>query len=605
MNDANLATVKLSDVVLRDGHQSLIATRMRTEDMLPICGQLDAIGFHSLEVWGGATFDACVRFLKEDPWERLVSLREAIPDTPLQMLLRGQNLLGYRHYADDVVERFVARAADNGIDIFRVFDALNDLRNLEVAMQAVKKSGKHAQGTICYTVSPVHTRETYVDQARRLVEMGADSIAIKDMAGLLTPYATSELVEALVGAVEVPIHLHAHATSGLAAMSQIKAVEAGCRHLDTCISAFAGGTSHPSTEAMVAAFQETPYDTGLDLIALKEVGDYFREVRKKYAGFESEYTREDVGVQIWQVPGGMMSNLANQMKEQNALGRIRDVFDEIPRVRADLGYPPLVTPTSQIVGTQAAMNVLAGERYKTITNEVKRYLMGGYGQPPAPVDARVRDQAIGKAEVEEGRPADQLKPEMSRLTADIGDLADNEEDVLTFAMFPDLGREYLQGRRDGTLVPEAMPAPADASAERPVTEGVPTEFVIDVHGESYEVQITGVGSGSGSRRRLYLTLDGMPEEVVFEAKDEFVAAEKSGGRAQASSPGHVTTSMPGNIVDVLVAVGDSVTEGQAVLITEAMKMESEVQARVGGTVKAVHVAKGDRVTPGEVLVEIE
>ncbi|WP_110664858.1 sodium-extruding oxaloacetate decarboxylase subunit alpha [Salinicola halophilus] len=606
MNDANASAVKLSDVVLRDGHQSLIATRMRTEDMLPICSQLDAIGFHSLEVWGGATFDACVRFLKEDPWERLASLREAIPNTPLQMLLRGQNLLGYRHYADDVVERFVARAAGNGIDIFRVFDALNDLRNLETAMRAVKQSGKHAQGTICYTVSPVHTLETYVEQAKRLVDMGADSIAIKDMAGLLTPYATSELVEALVGAVAVPIHLHAHATSGLASLSQMKAVEAGCRHLDTCISAFAGGTSHPSTEAMVAAFQQTPYDTGLDLIALKEVGDYFREVRKKYAGFESEYTREDVGVQIWQVPGGMMSNLANQMKEQNALGRIRDVFEEIPRVRADLGYPPLVTPTSQIVGTQAAMNVLAGERYKTITNEVKRYLTGGYGQPPAPVDAKVRHQAIGNAEVEEGRPADQIKPEMARLTADIGDLAESEEDVLTFAMFPDLGREYLQGRRDGTLVPEALPAVADTSVERPVTEGVPTEFVIDVHGESYEVQITGVGSGSGSRRRLYLTLDGMPEEVVFEAKDEFVADDsKKGGRAQANSPGHVTTSMPGNIVDVLVAVGDSVKEGQAVLITEAMKMESEVQARVGGTVKAVHVAKGDRVTPGEVLLEIE
>ncbi|OLO03572.1 MULTISPECIES: sodium-extruding oxaloacetate decarboxylase subunit alpha [Salinicola] len=606
MNNADSSSVKISDVVLRDGHQSLIATRMRTEDMLPICAKLDAIGFHSLEVWGGATFDACVRFLKEDPWERLQSLREALPNTPLQMLLRGQNLLGYRHYADDVVERFVARSADNGIDIFRVFDALNDLRNLETAMKAVKASGKHAQGTICYTVSPVHTREMYVEQARRLVEMGADSIAIKDMAGLLTPYATGELVAALVDAVDVPIHLHAHATSGLASMSQMKAVEAGCRHIDTCISAFAGGTSHPSTEAMVAAFQETPHDTGLDLVALKEVGDYFREVRKKYAAFESEYTREDVSVQIWQVPGGMMSNLANQMKEQNALGRIQDVFDEIPKVRADLGYPPLVTPTSQIVGTQAAMNVLTGERYKSITNEVKRYLLGGYGQPPAEVNAEVRRKAIGNEPVDEGRPADHLKPEMTRLEKEVGELAESEEDVLTFAMFPDLGREYLQGRRDGTLTPEAIPAAESAGAAgRPVSEGVPTEFVIDVHGESYEVQITGVGSGSGSKRRVYLTLDGMPEEVVFEAKGEFVQEGKSGGRAKASAPGHVSTSMPGNIVDVLVAEGDSVKEGQAVLITEAMKMETEVQARVSGTVKAVHVAKGDRVTPGEVLIEIE
>ncbi|KXS37419.1 sodium-extruding oxaloacetate decarboxylase subunit alpha [Modicisalibacter tunisiensis] len=593
--------VHVTDVVLRDGHQSLIATRMRTEDMLPICPQLDAIGFHSLEVWGGATFDACVRFLKEDPWERLRALKDALPNTPLQMLLRGQNLLGYRHYADDVVERFVARSAENGIDIFRVFDALNDLRNLETAMRAVKASGKHAQGTLCYTVSPVHTLAMYVDQARRLVEMGADSIAIKDMAGLLTPYAAEELVAALSEAVDVPIQLHAHATSGLSALCQLKAVEAGCRHIDTCNSAFAGGTSHPSTESMVAALQGTGYDTGLDLEALKEVGDYFREVRKKYAAFESEFTREDVSVQINQVPGGMMSNLANQLKEQNALGKIREVFAEIPRVRADLGYPPLVTPTSQIVGTQAVMNVLTGERYKTITNEVKRYLLGGYGHPPAEVNETVRRQAIGNEPVEEGRPADSLSPEMTRLTGEIGELAESEEDVLTFAMFPDLGRDYLQGRRDGTLAPE--PLPSAEPAKRPVTEGVPTEFVIDVHGESYEVQITGVGR-TGGKRQVYLTLDGMPEEVVFEAKDDYVGGGES-GRAKASAPGHVTTSMPGNIVDVLVAAGDRVEEGQAVLITEAMKMETEVHARVAGSVKAVHVSRGDRVTPGEVLIEIE
>ncbi|WP_129138736.1 sodium-extruding oxaloacetate decarboxylase subunit alpha [Modicisalibacter coralii] len=602
MSPIQPARVQVTDVVLRDGHQSLIATRLHTEDMLPICPQLDAIGFHSLEVWGGATFDACVRFLKEDPWERLRALKAALPNTPLQMLLRGQNLLGYRHYADDVVERFVAKAADNGVDIFRVFDALNDLRNLETAMRAVKASGKHAQGTLCYTVSPVHTLAMYIDQAQRLADMGADSIAIKDMAGLLTPYATEELVAALVEAVEVPIHLHAHATSGLSALCHLKAVEAGCRHIDTCNSAFAGGTSHPSTESMVAAFAGTDHDTGLDLEALKEIGDYFREVRKKYAAFESEFTREDVSVQINQVPGGMMSNLANQLKEQNALSQIREVFAEIPRVRADLGYPPLVTPTSQIVGTQAVMNVLTGERYKTITNEVKRYLQGGYGHPPAEVDAGIRRRAIGNEPVEEGRPADALAPEMARLTRDIGELAEGEEDVLTFAMFPELGRDYLEGRRDGTLTPEPLPAPDDGGG-RPVTEGVPTEFVIDVHGESYEVQITGVGS-IGGKRQVYLTLDGMPEEVVFEAKDDYVGGGGA-GRAQASQPGHVTTSMPGNIVDVLVEVGDSVEEGQAVLITEAMKMETEVHARVAGSVKAVHVARGDRVTPGEVLIEIE
>ena len=603
MQHSQPSRVHVTDVVLRDGHQSLIATRLRTEDMLPICAKLDDIGYHSLEVWGGATFDACVRFLKEDPWVRLRELKEALPNTPLQMLVRGQNLLGYRHYADDVVERFIAKSADNGIDIFRVFDALNDLRNLETAMRAVKASGKHAQGTLCYTVSPVHTLDMFVDQARQLVDMGADSIAIKDMAGLLTPYATSELVATLAEAVEVPIHLHAHATSGLSSLCHLKAVEAGCRHIDTCISAFAGGTSHPSTESMVAAYAGTDYDTGLDLEALKDIGDYFRDVRKKYAAFESEFTREDVSVQINQVPGGMMSNLANQLKEQNALAQIREVFDEIPRVRADLGYPPLVTPTSQIVGTQAVMNVLTGERYKAITNEVKRYLQGGYGKPPAEVDEGVRRRAIGNAPVEEGRPADRLAPEMQRLSADIGELAKGEEDVLTFAMFPELGREFLQQRRDGTLTPEPLPNVSEASS-RPVSAGTPTEFVIDVHGESYEVQITGVGSSKGGKRQVYLTLDGMPEEVVFEAKDTYVGGTVS-GRAQATSAGHVTTSMPGNIVDVLVAVGDSVKAGQAVLITEAMKMETEVQARVNGTVQAIHVTKGDRVTPGEVLVEIE
>ncbi|EPC03505.1 pyruvate carboxylase [Litchfieldella anticariensis FP35 = DSM 16096] len=593
--------VQVTDVVLRDGHQSVIATRLRTEDMLPACASLDAIGFYSLEVWGGATFDACVRFLKEDPWQRLRSLKEALPNTPLQMLLRGQNLLGYRHYADDVVERFVAKAADNGIDIFRIFDALNDLRNLETAMRAVKANGKHAQGTICYTVSPVHTLEMYVDQAKRLVDMGADSIAIKDMAGLLTPYATHELVAALVTSVEVPIHLHAHATSGLSSQCHLKAVEAGCRHIDTCNSAFAGGTSHPSTEAMVAAFKDTQYDTGLDLEALKEIGDYFREVRKKYAGYESEFTREDVAVQINQVPGGMMSNLANQLKEQNALSRIREVFDEIPRVRADLGYPPLVTPTSQIVGTQAVMNVLTGSRYKSITNEVKRYLLGGYGQPPAAVDSTLRSKAIGNQPVEEGRPADRLDPEMTRLTEEIGELAEGEEDVLTFAMFPDIGRDFLEGRRDGSLVPE--PLPMASNAQRPVTEGTPTEFVIDVHGESYEVQITGVGSETGGKRQVYLTLDGMPESVVFEPRDSYQAT-KSPGRARATLSGHVTTAMPGTIVEVLVAEGDDVEAGQAVLITEAMKMETEVHARSSGKVSAIHVQRGDRVVPGEVLVEI-
>lgn len=601
---SNKKPIGITDLILRDAHQSLIATRMRTDDMLPICDKLDKVGYWSLEVWGGATFDACVRFLKEDPWERLRKLREALPNTRLQMLLRGQNLLGYRHYADDVVAAFVQKSADNGMDVFRVFDALNDLRNIETAMKAVKKAGKHAQGTLCYTTSPVHTPELYVQQAKTMVDMGADSIVIKDMAGLLTPFATYDLVAALRAAIDLPLVIHSHQTAGLGALCQLKAIEAGADQIDTAISAFAGGTSHPATESQVAALIGTEYDTGLDLHLLSEIADYFREVRKKYHQFESEFTREDVSVQINQVPGGMMSNLANQLKEQNALDRIRDVFDEIPRVREDLGYPPLVTPTSQIVGTQAVYNVLMGERYKTVTNEVKRYLQGGYGQAPAPINTALQKKAIGNEDVIDGRPADLLAPELDKLRQEIGELAKNEEDVLTFAMFPDLGREYLQQRANGTLQPEPLLAQESASTQAKASEGIPTEFKIDVHGETYEVSITGVGDAGSGKRKLYLSLDGMPEETVFEPLNSYTSNTTGGQRQKASEPGHVTAAMPGNVVEVLVKEGDKVTAGQGVLVTEAMKMENEIQANTSGVVKKVHVAKGDRVTPGEVLIEI-
>jgi len=576
---------------------------MRTEDMLPICEKLDKVGYWSLEVWGGATFDACVRFLKEDPWERLSKLKAALPNTRLQMLLRGQNLLGYRHYADDVVEAFVAKAAEKGIEVFRIFDALNDVRNLETSMKAVKKAGKHAQGTICYTTSPFHTIELFVDMATKMVAMGADSIAIKDMAGLLTPYATYDLVKAIKSKIKVPLSLHSHATSGLAEMSQLKAIEAGADRIDTAISAFASGSSHPATESQVAALKGTQWDTGLDLNLLSEIAAYFRDIRKKYHQFESEFTREDVAVQISQVPGGMMSNLANQLKEQNALDRIQEVFDEIPRVRKELGYPPLVTPSSQIVGTQAVYNILSGQRYKTITNEVKRYLQGGYGKPPADVDVDLQKKAIGNNIVNDGRPADLIDPELTKLTAEIGDLALSEEDVLTFAMFPDLGREFLQQRAEGTLKPEEL-LPENQTGDSRITEAIASEFKLDVHGETYEVAITGVGDCGVGKRKLYLSMDGMPEEAVFEPLNQYVASEAS-GRQKATLPGHVTTAMPGNIVEVLVKEGDQVEAGQAVLVTEAMKMETEVNANIAGSVIAVHVVKGDRVTPGEVLIEIE
>ncbi|WP_374322528.1 sodium-extruding oxaloacetate decarboxylase subunit alpha [Aquipseudomonas alcaligenes] len=597
--------ITVTDTILRDAHQSLIATRMRTEDMLPICDKLDRVGYWSLEVWGGATFDACVRFLKEDPWERLRKLRAALPNTRLQMLLRGQNLLGYRHYSDDVVRAFVAKAAVNGIDVFRIFDAMNDVRNLRVAIEAVKAAGKHAQGTLSYTTSPVHTVAAYVEQAKAMQAMGIDSIAIKDMAGLLTPYATFELVKALKAEVDLPVFVHSHDTSGMGAMCQLKAIEAGADHIDTAISSFAWGTSHPGTESMVAALRGTPFDTGLDLELIQEIGMYFHAVRKKYHQFESEFTAVDTRVQVNQVPGGMMSNLANQLKEQGALGRINEVFAEIPKVREDLGFPPLVTPTSQIVGTQAVFNVLAGERYKTITNEVKLYLQGRYGRAPGKVDEQLRKRAIGNEEVIDVRPADLLKPEMAKLREEIGTLAKSEEDVLTYAMFPDIGRKFLEERAAGTLKPEALlPLPQAGGAAPVGGEGVPTEFVVDVHGESYRVDITGVGVKGDGKRHFYLSIDGMPEEVVFEPLNDFVAGA-GGKRKQASAPGDVSTTMPGNIVDVLVKEGDAVKAGQAVLITEAMKMETEVQAPIAGTVKAVHVTKGDRVNPGEVLVEID
>ncbi|WKN22245.1 sodium-extruding oxaloacetate decarboxylase subunit alpha [Azotobacter vinelandii] len=595
--------ITVTDTILRDAHQSLIATRMRLEDMLPICDKLDKVGYWSLEVWGGATFDACIRFLKEDPWERLRQLRAALPNTRLQMLLRGQNLLGYRHYSDDVVKAFVAKAAVNGIDVFRVFDAMNDVRNLQVAIAAVKAAGKHAQGTICYTTSPVHTVAAFVEQGKAMQAMGVDSLAIKDMAGLLTPYATAELVAALKAKIDLPVFIHSHDTAGLGAMCQLKAIEAGADHIDTAISSFAWGTSHPGTESMVAALRGSQYDTGLDLALLQEIGLYFYAVRKRYHQFESEFTAVDTRVQVNQVPGGMMSNLANQLKEQGALHRINEVFEEIPKVRADLGYPPLVTPTSQIVGTQAVFNVLAGERYKTITNEVKLYLQGRYGKAPGVVNERLRFQAIGNEEVIDVRPADLLKPEMTKLRAEIGELAQSEEDVLTYAMFPDIGRKFLEERKAGTLVPEPL-LPIPTAGAGPASEGVPTEFLIDVHGETYRVDITGVGLKGEGKRHFYLSIDGMPEEVVFEPLNEFVAGG-SGKRKQAGAPGDVSTSMPGNIVDVLVKEGDVVKAGQPVLITEAMKMETEVQAPIAGTVKAIHVAKGDRVNPGELLVEIE
>lgn len=609
--------VQITDVILRDAHQSLIATRMRTEDMLPACPDLDAVGYWSLEAWGGATFDACLRFLKEDPWERLRLLKAALPNTRIQMLLRGQNLLGYRHYSDDVVRAFVERASANGVDVFRIFDAMNDLRNLKVAVEAVLSCGRHAEGTICYTTSPVHGIPAFVEMGHALEAMGCQSIAIKDMAGLLTPPQTVALVKALRRTVAVPLHLHTHATSGLAAMCHWKAIESGCYLIDTALSSFSDGTSHPPTESLVMALRGTPYDTGLDINRLERINDHFRTVRRRYHQFESTHTGVDVRVHVNQVPGGMISNLANQLKEQGALDRMDEVLDEIPRVRADLGYPPLVTPTSQIVGTQAVFNVLTGQRYKTITNEVKLYLQGRYGRAPGTINERIRLLAIGHEPIITHRPADDLKPEMARLRAEIGTLARSEEDVLTYAMFPEIGRSFLEERQAGTLQPEELLPPSETQSAPCYL--APTDFNVTMHGETYNIKIRGAGHKSEERRPFYVYVDGMPEEIIVETMEivpTSVAAKtdtldagapqpaKDGHRPRARTAGDVTSAMPGTVVDVLVTVGKAVKAGDAVLVIEAMKMENEVPAPIEGVIKAIHVKKGDNVNPDEALVEI-
>ena len=610
-----MSKVFVSELVLRDGHQSLIATRMRTEDMLPICSKLDAIGFWSLEAWGGATFDACVRYLKEDPWERLKKLRKALPNSRIQMLLRGQNLLGYRHYSDDVVRAFVQKSVDNGVDVFRIFDAMNDLRNLKVSIEAVKKLGKHAEGCISYTTSPVHDIPHFVALAKEMEAMNCDTIAIKDMAGLLTPYTTGELVKALRATIKLPIHLHSHATSGLSAMCFLKGVEAGATLLDTCNSAFGEGASHSSTESMVAALQGTEYDTGLNLVAIQEITAYFREVRKKYWQFESDFTGVDTRVLVNQVPGGMISNLSNQLKEQGALGRLDEVLAEIPRVRKDLGFPPLVTPTSQIVGTQAVLNVLTGVRYKSVTTEVKNYLLGYYGKAPGTIDKEVKNLAVGNAQSITGRPADLLKNEMERLRIESEGLAKSEDDVLTYAMFPDLAKTFLQERNAGTLKADPL-LPKEAAATS-TARYAPNEFNVTLHGETFHIKLTGSGHAGEEHRPFYVSVDGIAEEVIVETLSEIEVSDgKSNGKKKAATAGisarprptHegcVSTAMPGSIVEVKVKAGDKVNAGDPLLVIEAMKMENEIQAPKSGVVIAVHVKKGDSVTPDETLLEIQ
>jgi pyruvate carboxylase subunit B len=604
----------ITDVTLRDGHQSLLATRMRTEDMLPIAQKLDAIGYWSLEVWGGATFDACLRFLKEDPWERLRALRQAMPTTRLQMLLRGQNLVGYRHYADDVVQRFIELAATNGIDVFRIFDALNDVRNIEYAVRCVKDQGKHAQAAICYTVSPIHTLDGFVDLAKRMEDLGIDTLCIKDMAGLLAPLDAYQLVRKLKAQVRVPIHLHTHYTSGMASMSSLMAVLAGLDALDTAISPLAGGASHPPTETIVAALRGTPYDTGLDLSQFDPIAQHFRAVRKKYHQFESDFTGVDVDILTSQIPGGMLSNLAAQLAEQKALDKIREVLEEVPRVRKDMGYPPLVTPSSQIVATQATLNVLTGERYKVITTETKNYFLGLYGKPPGPVNPEVAARAIGNEQPIKGRPADRLEPELRKAAQELAGSSASPEDVVSLALFPSIAREFFEHREKGELKPEPLLPPQEPGPKvAHELHLAPIAFNVTVHGETYHIRISGSGRKVDGRKPYYIRINDKLEEVYLEPLEEVLAGTPEtptvGGnkelrRPKPSKPGDIASPMPGRVVAVLVAKGDTVKAGDAVLVIEAMKMQSRLQSPISGTVAQVYVRDGDDVKPDETLVQI-
>lgn len=590
----------ITDVVLRDAHQSLLATRLRLDDMLPICSKLDKVGFWSLECWGGATFDACIRYLGEDPWDRLRALKKALPKTPLQMLLRGQNLLGYRHYADDVVEKFVERCAVNGVDVFRIFDAMNDPRNFEKAIQATVACGKHAQGTISYTVSPVHTIDMWVDLAKRLEDMGSHSIAIKDMAGLLKPYDAFELVTRLKKAVKVPIHMQCHATTGLSTSTIIKAAEAGIDNVDTAISSMSMTYGHSATEAVVAALQGQPRDTGLDIELLEEIAAYFREVRKKYAKFEGTLRGVDSRILVAQVPGGMLTNMESQLKEQGALDQFDAVLNEIPKVRKDLGYLPLVTPTSQIVGSQAVINVLMGERYKSITKETQGVLRGEYGATPAPVNQRLQKKVLGKDQPITCRPADLLEPELEKLTTELKDLVkkqgitlakDEIDDVLTYALFPQIGFKFLENRGNPSAF-EPVPTLQDAAPGK--VQSVDTsEYDVTVNGRNFRVETPSTGVLSVNGRNYKVDVAAAGQQPVVQG-----TAAKGEGEV-------VKAPMAGHILRINVAPGQHVEPNTVVIVMEAMKMETEIRTRTGGIVATLAVKVGETVASQDDLLTLE
>jgi oxaloacetate decarboxylase alpha subunit len=574
--------IKISELVLRDAHQSLLATRMKTEHMLPIAERMDKVGFWSVEMWGGATFDSCIRFLNENPWDRVRDLKKLMPNTPFQMLLRGQNLVGYRHYADDLVDKFVDLASDAGIDVFRVFDALNDYRNIRQSINRVKKNGKHAQGTISYTVSPVHSVPLFVDKAKELEDMGCDTICIKDMAGLLSPWKAEELISTIKEKVKTPLHLHTHTTSGFALMSITKAIEAGVDIIDTTISSLSMGTSHSPTETIVAALKDTENDTGLDMDKLIEIGNYFADVRKEYSNFLSTFTGVDVNILKSQVPGGMVSNLESQLKQQNAIDRLPEVMQELPQCRKDMGYPPLVTPTSQIVGTQAVLNVLMG-RYKIISKESQDLVKGKYGILPSSPDPDLQKQVCGDQPPITQRPADLLEPEWEKLKEEVKDKATDDEDVIIFALFPQIADNYLKKR--GTPSEEIFKKEETLPAEqtqKPNELEPSNKFRVTVNGKSYDVMVDDMEGGN------------TPTAVAPTPEPT------SGGGV--GDP--ITAPLAGSVWKVSCKEGQQINEGDVIVVIEAMKMETDVPTPKTGVVKSIDIKEGDKVVPGQTLITI-
>ena len=587
----------LTELVLRDAHQSLLATRMRIEDMLPIAGKLDQVGFWSIESWGGATFDACIRYLGEDPWERIRKFKQAMPNTPQQMLLRGQNILGYRHYADDLVTKFVERAAENGVDVFRIFDAMNDMRNLETAVKSVRKVGKHAQGTMSYTISPVYTIQSWLDMAKEIEDMGADSLCIKDMAGLLKPYVAFELISKLKETISLPIHMQCHATTGLSTATYVKAIEAGIDNLDTAISSMSMTYGHSPTETFVSMLDGADRSTGLDIELLEEIASYFRKIREKYAKFEGQLKGVDSRILVAQVPGGMLTNLENQLREQSASDRLDEVLQEIPEVRKDLGFIPLVTPTSQIVGTQAVLNVLAGERYKNITKETQGVLKGEYGATPAPVNGELQKKVLAGSDPIECRPADLLEPEFEKQKIELLNLAKKErvaikneiDDTLTYALFPQAGWKFIKNRGNPSMF---EPKPGDEKKEPNVSTSEkrdPEVYTVEVENKSYVVRVT-EGLGVTNIEPAKMNVPDITDANAEQAGDKGVT--------------EVTAPLAGNVFTVNVNVGQVVSEGDTVLVLEAMKMETDIRANGSGKVAEIKVESGDAVKVGDVLLTL-